>query len=122
MARLLLEVRRWALVVSCAPLVMLAGCPQEKGAAPGKAPAQATAPAIAGGPSGGSTGQSNKVVVPPAQAADAAAKAAKVQQLINKAEAAYRSGVGNYRAGHLEWARQEFGSAVGFMLSTGMEL
>jgi membrane-bound lytic murein transglycosylase D len=122
MARLLLEVRRWALVVSCAPLVMLAGCPQEKAAAPGKATAQTTAPAIAAGPSGGSTGQSSKVVVPPAQAADAAAKAAKVQQLINKAEAAYRSGVDNYRAGHLDAARQDFDSAVDLMLTSGMDL
>src|SRR5882672_10547371 len=78
MARLLLEVRRWALVVSCAPLAMLAGCPQEK--------------------------------------------AAKVQQLINKAEAAYRSGVDNYRAGHLDAARLDFDSAVDLMLTSGMDL
>jgi membrane-bound lytic murein transglycosylase D len=122
MARLLLEVRRWALVVSCAPLVMLAGCPQEKAAAPGKAPAQATAPAIAAGPSSGSAGQVAQTMAPPTQAADAAAKAAKVQQLINKAEAAYRSGVDNYRAGHLDAARQDFDSAVDLMLTSGMDL
>src|SRR6266851_2571741 len=122
MARLLLEVRRWALVVSCAPLVMLAGCPQEKVAAPGKAPAQATAPAIAAGPSSGSAVQAGQTVVAPTQAADAAAKAAKVQQLINKAEAAYRSGVDNYRAGHLDAARQNFDSAVDLMLTSGMDL
>ena len=41
MGRLLLEktLRRWAMVVACAPLVMLAGCPQDPSAAPGKAPA-----------------------------------------------------------------------------------
>src|SRR6266851_2332002 len=122
MARLLLEVRRWALVVSCAPLVMLAGCPQEKVAAPGKAPAQATAPAIAAGPSSGSAVQAGQTVVAPTQAADAAAKAAKVQQLINKAEAAYRSGVDNYRAGHLDAARLDFDSAVDLMLTSGMDL
>jgi membrane-bound lytic murein transglycosylase D len=122
MARILLEVRRWALVVGCAPLVMLAGCPQEKAATPGKAPAQATAPAIAPGSSSGSTGQSGPTVVPPTQAADAAAKAAKVQQLINNAEAAYRSGVDNYRAGHLDAARQNFDSAVDLMLTSGMDL
>ena len=77
MARLLLEVRRWALVVSCAPLAMLAGCPQEKAAAPGKAPAQATAPAIASVPSSGSAGQAGHAVVSPVQSADAAAKAAE---------------------------------------------
>jgi membrane-bound lytic murein transglycosylase D len=122
MARLLLEVRRRALVVICAPLVMLAGCPQEKAAAPGKAPAQVTAPAIASAPSSGIAGQTGKTVVPPTQAADAAAKAAKVQQLINKAEAAYRSGVDNYRAGHLDAARLDFDSAVDLMLTSGMDL
>jgi membrane-bound lytic murein transglycosylase D len=116
------NVRRWALVVSCAPLVMLAGCPQEKTAAPGKAPAQATAPAIAAGPTKGSAGQNSQAVVPPAQAADAAARAAKVQQLINNAEAAYRSGVDNYRSGHLDAARQDFDSAVDLMLTSGMDL
>ncbi len=122
MAGLLLEVRRWALVVSCAPLVMLAGCPQEKAAAPGKTPLQATAPAMATAPSSGSAGQLAQAVVPPTQAADAAAKAARVQQLINKAEAAYRSGVDNYRAGHLDAARLDFDSAVDLMLTSGMDL
>ena len=59
---------------------------------------------------------------PAAQPADAAAKAAKVQQLINKAEAAYRSGVDNYRAGHLDAARLDFDSAVDLMLTSGMDL
>jgi membrane-bound lytic murein transglycosylase D len=121
MARLFLEVRRWALVVSCAPLVMLAGCPQDQAAAPGKAPAQATAPAIIPGPSHGNAVQTGQAA-PPAQAADAAAKAAKVQQLISKAEAAYRSGVDNYRAGHLDAARLDFDSAVDLMLTSGMDL
>jgi membrane-bound lytic murein transglycosylase D len=101
---------------------MLAGCPQEKAAAPGKAPAQVTAPAIASAPSSGIAGQTGKTVVPPTQASDAAAKAAKVQQLINKAEAAYRSGVDNYRAGHLDAARLDFDSAVDLMLTSGMDL
>jgi membrane-bound lytic murein transglycosylase D len=122
MAHLLLEVRRWALVVSCAPLVMLAGCPQDKAAAPGKASAQATAPAIAAGPSSVSAGQSGQTAAPLPQAADAAARAAKAQQLINKAEAAYRSGVENYRAGHLDAARLDFDSAVDLMLTSGMDL
>jgi membrane-bound lytic murein transglycosylase D len=107
------------LVVSCAPLVMLAGCPQDQTAAPGKTPAKATAPAIVAGPSSGSAVQTGQAVAP---AADAAAKAAKVQQLINKAEAAYRSGVDNYRAGHLDAARLDFDSAVDLMLTSGMDL
>jgi membrane-bound lytic murein transglycosylase D len=122
MARLSLEVRRWALVVSCAPLVMLAGCPQDQTAAPGKTPAKTTAPAIVAGPSSGSAVQTGQTVAPAAKAADAAAKAAKVQQLINKAEAAYRSGVDNYRAGHLDAARLDFDSAVDLMLTSGMDL
>jgi membrane-bound lytic murein transglycosylase D len=110
--------RRWALVASCAPLLMLAGCPQDQAAAPGKTPTQTTAPAIVVG-SSGTAGQS---VTSAAQAADAAAKSAKVQQLINKAEAAYRSGVDNYRAGHLDAARLDFDSAVDLMLTSGMDL
>src|ERR1700735_4727604 len=124
MARLFLEkmvLGRWALVVGCAPLVMLAGCPQDKSSAPGKAPVQATAPTLAAGPSG-SPRQAMQPAEAAAQTADAAAKAAKVQQLINKAEAAYRSGVDNYRAGHLDAARLDFDSAVDLMLTSGMDL
>jgi membrane-bound lytic murein transglycosylase D len=120
MARLLSGkmARRWALVASCAPLVMLAGCPQDQTAAPGKVPVQATAPTIAAGPSGGA----GQAAAATAQTADTAAKSAKVQQLINKAEAAYRSGVDNYRAGHLDAARLDFDSAVDLMLTSGMDL
>jgi membrane-bound lytic murein transglycosylase D len=124
MARLFLEkmvLGRWALVVGCAPLVMLTGCPQDKLSAPGKAPVQATAPTLAAGPSG-SPRQAMQPAEAAAQTADAAAKAAKVQQLINKAEAAYRSGVDNYRAGHLDAARLDFDSAVDLMLTSGMDL
>ena len=124
MARQLLEktVRRWALVVGCAPLVMLTGCPQQQAAAPGKMPAQATAPTITAGAIQTRQASRRNCAVTAAQAADAAAKAAKVQQLINKAEAAYRSGVDNYRAGHLDAARLDFDSAVDLMLTSGMDL
>src|SRR5271154_2994531 len=121
MARLLLGkmMRRWALVVGCAPLVMLAGCPQDHSTSPGKAPAQTTAPALAGANESSGHAQS---AVSAAQSVDSAAKAAKVQQLINKAETAYRSGVDNYRAGHLDAARLDFDSAVDLMLTSGMDL
>jgi membrane-bound lytic murein transglycosylase D len=124
MARLLFGkiVRRWTVVVGCVPLVMLAGCPQEQAAAPGKIPAQATAPntsTVANGTTG-QAGQSAATAT--AQTADSAAKASKVQQLINKAEAAYRSGVDNYRAGHLDAARVDFDSAVDLMLTSDMDL
>jgi membrane-bound lytic murein transglycosylase D len=113
-------VRRWALVVSCAPLAMLIGCPQDKTTAPGAVPAQATAPPITG--STASAGQAGQPVTSSTQMPDTAAKAAKVQQLINQAEAAYRSGVDNYRTGHLDAARLDFDSAVDLMLTSGMDL
>ncbi len=123
MARLLLEktVRRWALMVGCSPLVMLTGCPQDQAGAPGKTPVQATAPTVATSPSK-TAALPGPAVVSDAQALDSAARAAKVQQLINKAEAAYRSGVENYRTGHLDAARLDFDSAVDLMLTSGMDL
>jgi membrane-bound lytic murein transglycosylase D len=122
MARLLLEkmARRWALVVGCAPLVMLAGCPQQQASAPGKAAPQSIAPAIS--PNGNAPLPSAAAANPTEQTPDAATRTAKIQQLINKAEATYRSGVDNYRAGHLDAARLDFDSAVDLMLTSGMEL
>ena len=61
-------------------------------------------------------------MVPAAHSPDSTARATKVQQLINKAEAAYRSGVDDYRAGHLDAARLDFDSAVDLMLTSGMDL
>ncbi len=123
MARLFLEkiVRRWALVVGCSPLVMLTGCPQNEAAAPGKTPVQATAPTITTSPSKIAT-QPGAAAVSDAQGVDSSARAARVQQLINRAEAAYRSGVENYRTGHLDAARLDFDSAVDLMLTSGMDL
>lgn len=57
-----------------------------------------------------------------AQSVDSGAKAYKAQQLINTAEKSYRSGVDNYRAGHLDAARVDFDSAVDLMLTSGMDL
>jgi membrane-bound lytic murein transglycosylase D len=111
--------RRWALVVGCVPLVMLAGCPQNDSAAPGKTPAQATAPTIA---QSTNTTPAGQPAMSTAQAVDSSARAFKVQQLINSAEAAYRDGVDNYRAGHLDAARLSFDSAIDLMLTSGMDL
>ena len=44
------------------------------------------------------------------------------QQLINRAEAAYKSGVDNYNANRLDAARLDFDFAVDTMLSSGMDL
>jgi membrane-bound lytic murein transglycosylase D len=116
-------VRQWALVVGCVPLVMLTGCPQDQTqtAAPGKIPAQATAPPIAQGETV-NVEKAGQPVQSAAQSADTAARAAKVQELINKAETSYRSGVDDYRAGHLDAARVDFDSAVDLMLTSGMDI
>src|ERR1700677_2338633 len=116
-------VRRWALVVGCVPLVMLTGCPQSQTptAAPGKIPAQAIAPPIAQGETVNAE-KAGQPVQSAAQSADTAARAAKVLELINKAEASYRSGVDDYRAGHLDAARVDFDSAVDLMLTSGMDI
>ena len=100
------------------PLVALTGCPKNQAAAPGKTTAQVTAPTIVAGPGRGE-GQAGQAASSNAQSADTTAK---VQQVINKAEAAYRSGVDNYRAGHLDAARLDFDSAVDLMLTSGMDL
>ncbi len=48
--------------------------------------------------------------------------AQKVQALIDKSEASYKSGVANYNANRLDAARQDFDFAVDTMLSSGMDL
>jgi len=117
------DVRRWALVAACVPLVMLAGCPQNQKATKAKVPAQATAPVLASGSSGNAVqaGQLGKPSVAKTQPADPA-EAYKEQQLINHAEQLYRTGVDNYSAGHLEAARASFDAAVDAMLTSGMDL
>lgn len=122
MARIDLEkmVRRLAVVVACVPLVLLTGCPQEQAATPGKAPVNETAPATTRS-AGASVGQAVQPV-PAAQTAESAAKASKVQRLINQAEQTYRTGVDNYRAGHLDAARMNFDAAVDLLLTSGMDV
>ncbi len=99
---------------------MLAGCPQNQGAAKATIPAQATAPVLAPGLSG-KAGQAGGQKTAAAQPVDPA-RAHKEQQLINHAEQLYRSGVGNYSAGHLDAARADFDSAVDAMLMSGMDV
>ena len=48
--------------------------------------------------------------------------AAKVQGLIDRAERSYASGVSNYRAGHLDAARNDFDYAVDLLLTSGVDL
>src|SRR5215472_3431540 len=111
--------RQWALAVACMPLALLTGCPQNKAsqaAAPGKVPAQATAPTTNQPAQANATQAAQQAT---SQTVQDAAKAYKSQQLINRVEQAYRSGVDNYRAGHLEAARADFDSAVDLMLTSG---
>ena len=57
-----------------------------------------------------------------AQINGAPANAHRQQQLIDRVEKSYRSGVDNYRAGRLDAARQDFDFAVDTMLSSGFDL
>ena len=118
---LLNKLRRLGMVVACTPLVLLAGCPQNQVAAPSKVPVSATAPAL-GNAASASAKQAIRPATPPAQTAESAAKARKVQQLINRAEQAYHSGVDSYRAGHLDAARMNFDAAVDLILTSGIDV
>lgn len=114
--------QRWLLLTACAPLVLLAGCPQDKAnqaGAPGKIPAQATAPAAKAAPTANHAPSRPQTT---AQTVEDSAKAYRAQQLIARVEQVYRSGVENYRAGHLEAARSDFDSAVDQMLTSGLDL
>lgn len=114
--------QRWLLLAACAPLILLAGCPQDKAnqaGAPGKIPAQATAPAAKATPA---TNHAQTRSQTTAQTVEDSAKAYRAQQLIARVEQVYRSGVENYRAGHLEAARSDFDSAVDQMLTSGLDL
>jgi membrane-bound lytic murein transglycosylase D len=99
----------------CAPLVLLTGCQQQK-AASANVPAKATAPPVA------APAPTPAPAMTRAQSDEAAAKAAKVQQLISRVESSYSSGVNNYRGGRLEAARSDFDMAVDLMLTSGMDL
>src|ERR1700735_178785 len=90
--------QRWVLVAMCLPLVLLAGCPQSQSASPGRALANETAPTATKAVAANSA-QAAQASTTTAQSVENAAKAYKAQELINKAEQSYRSGVDNYRAG-----------------------
>jgi membrane-bound lytic murein transglycosylase D len=97
---------------ACAPLLLLAGCPQQS-ATSAKIPGGASAPIIV-------------TARPPTSAelikAEAEDRAAKDQQIISRAEGTYRSGVDNYRSGHLDAARADFDAAVDLVLTSGLDV
>ncbi|SEG13300.1 membrane-bound lytic murein transglycosylase D [Bryocella elongata] len=130
-------------------LVLLAGCPDDSlppPAAAGSMPIAATAPSTsrstvypsqptpalqaakpqtskASGPSAQQTASQQPqqpASLPNAPATQQTSR--KAQDLINRVETTYNSGVSNYNANHLDAARMDFDSAVDLMLSSGMDL
>ena len=95
--------RGWLRVLACTPLLLLLGCPQDQTASAQAQPAAATR-------------------TPSQTPAEIAARMASVQQVVGRAERAYASGVDNYRAGHLEAAKNDFDAAVDEMLTSGLDL
>lgn len=119
--------RRLPLALLCAPLLLLAGCPQDSAGAPGKASAKTTAPTVAPTQALAATTQTQQAqaAANAAQAAadaQAARRAQQIRQLIANAETSYNSGLQNYRAGRLDAARLDFDFAVDAMLASGMDL
>ena len=100
------------------PLLLLAGCPQQQAGTPGGVPAKASAPTIPAP----IQPAAQVPAVTQAQIDEATARNRKVQQLIERAQGAYRSGVDNYRGGRLEAARSDFDMAVDMMLTSGLDL
>jgi len=125
------RLRRLSLVLLCAPLLLLAGCPGDDPladtAGSPQTSAKATAPTLpqSSQPQNQTQTQAVQQSTPPTaqqtQATDAAQNT-KVQQLISKAEASYNSGVENYRANHLDAARLDFDAAVDSLLASGVAL
>jgi len=109
-------------VAACAPLLLaLAGCPGDTATASSAAPGH-VAPAATAPPTAEAIAAQQEQAQKAAQQAAANQQAEKVQQLINQAEARYKSGVSNYNANHLDAARMDFDSAVDTMLASNMDL
>ena len=107
-------------------LVLLTGCPDDARsyAAPGRMSAAATAPAVPAASAAAAAATSPAPVQAPqtAQVLAANQQAQRAQELVDRANAAYRSGVANYNANRLDAARLDFDFAVDTMLSSGMDL
>ena len=110
------------LAAACAPLALLAGCPQQNANDPAAASAQTTAPALATQQTAPDVFQKPNTSPSTQQSNEAATKSYKAQQLINQVEGTYRSGVANYRAGRLDAARMDFDLAVDTMLASGLDV
>ncbi len=131
----LLVLRRGWLACACLPLMLLTGCPSDStgtapAGAPGSVSSRQTAPALTP-PNGGGAARPVPGRTPPQNTAAAPATSSggaiaqpdiRTQQLINKVEGSYNSGVANYRAGRLDAARLDFDFAVDTMLTSGQDL
>ena len=112
---------RSALGLACAPLLcMLLGCLPPVQQPPPKIHTALTAPVIQ--PAQAAAAQPAQSAQQTAQLIAATQHQQATQALIDKSEAAYKSGVANYNANRLDAARQDFDFAVDTMLSSGMDL
>jgi membrane-bound lytic murein transglycosylase D len=107
-----------SIAVSAPLLLALAGCPSDasNAGAPGHAPANTTAP------SAETVAAQQAAAQKAAEVIAANTQAQKVQTLINRAEASYKSGVTNYNANRLDAARLDFDTAVDTMLASNLDL
>lgn len=102
-------------------LTLLTGCPQDTaaGASVRVTPA-ITAPALQQQTS--AAAQAAAKAQQDAQMLAANQHARQVQDVINRAEASYKSGVSNYNSGHLDHARTDFDNSVDILLTCGIDL
>ena len=128
--------RRGWLACACLPLVLLSGCPSDSAGtapagSPGSASSRQTAPTLTPAPNAnsaarpvpGRTPAANTALSQSANPAPTSTQPdARTQQLINKVEGSYNSGVANYRANRLDAARLDFDFAVDAMLTSGLDL
>lgn len=96
-------------VLGTAPLLLPVLLPSQKSMAQQPQATQAQTPVAA-------------VAQAPAPTAAEQQHALRVQELINRSQASYTSGVNNYNSNRLDAARVDFDTAVDVMLSSGMDL
>ncbi len=114
--------RRLVLSLLCTPLLMLAGCPADTPTS-AATPQAATAPTVTRSAQNAAAVPASVSQSTPAQTQVAdGTQNTRVQELIQKAESSFNSGVANYRANRLDAARLDFDYAVDSMLSSGLDL
>jgi membrane-bound lytic murein transglycosylase D len=117
---------RYLAIILSAPLAATLACQSAQKSSSFMPPAQAQAPALIAAssppdphqqkPAGSAAEPQSKPQVPRSLAVD------PVADLIARVEKEYQSGQDNYRAGHLEAAKQNFDSAFNQLLGSGFDL